>query len=149
MKNDRQRKIVEIIGENDVETQEELAGLLRASGFHVTQATVSRDIKDMRLVKVLNPDGNYRYVTVESAESDVQDRLIQLFSNCVLSVIPAGNLIVIKTIPGSASTAAETVDSLKWPEIAGCIAGDNTIFLAVHDANDVPEIVSRFQKMIK
>ena len=87
--------------------------------------------------------------SVEKAEADMQERFIQMFTNCVLSVNSAGNLIVLKTIAGSASAACEAVDSLKWPEILGTIAGDNTIFLAVHDVKAVPELVRKFQKMMK
>ena len=92
-------------------------------GFTVTQATVSRDIKELRLIKVLTPEGRYRYATVEKAEADLQERFIQMFANCVLSVASAGNLIVVKTITGSASAAGEAIDSLKWPEVLGTICG--------------------------
>ena len=86
---------------------------------------------------------------MEKAESDLQERFIRLFSNCVVSITNAGNLIVIKTIAGSASVAGEAIDSLKWPEIAGSIAGDNTIFVAVREGNNITEIIKRFQKMMK
>ena len=125
------------------------AGKLRDHGFSVTQATVSRDIKELRLIKVLTPEGRYRYATVEKAEADLQERFIRMFSNCVLSVTSAGNLIVIKTIAGSANAAAEAVDTLKWPDILGSIAGDNTIFIAVRDAKSVGDIIKKFQKMLK
>ena len=149
MKTKRHAMITRLIASQNVETQEELASILREHGFSVTQATVSRDIKELRLIKILTPEGRYRYATVEKAEADMQDRFIHMLANCVLSVGSAGNLIVIKTIEGSASAAAQAVDSLKWPEIVGTIAGDNTIFLAVHDHHAVPELVRKFQKMIK
>ena len=149
MKSKRHAMITRLIAAQNIETQEELAGILREHGFSVTQATVSRDIKELRLVKVLTSEGRYRYAAVEKAEADMQERFIQMFTNCVLSVNSAGNLIVLKTIAGSASAACEAVDSLKWPEILGTIAGDNTIFLAVHDVKAVPELVRKFQKMMK
>jgi len=149
MKTKRHAMITRLIAAQNIETQEELAGILRDQGFSVTQATVSRDIKELRLIKILTPEGRYRYATVEKAEADMQERFIQMFSNCVLSVASAGNLIVIKTIDGSASAAAQAVDSLKLPEVVGTIAGDNTIFLAVHDAHIVPDLVHKFQKMMK
>ena len=149
MKNARQTAILSIIEQNDIETQEELAGKLRDMGIVVTQATVSRDIKELRLIKVLTSEGHYKYATVEKAESDLQERFIRLFSNCVVSITNAGNLIVIKTISGSASVAGEAIDSLKWPEIAGSIAGDNTIFVAVREGKNTAEIIKRFQKMMK
>lgn len=149
MKTNRHAMITRLIATQNIETQEELAGVLREHGYSVTQATVSRDIKELRLIKVLTPEGRYRYATVEKAEADMQERFIRMFGNCVLSVTAAGNLIVIKTITGSASAAAEAVDSLKWPDILGTIAGDNTIFIAVRDGRQVQEIVKRFQKMMK
>ena len=149
MKAKRHEMITKLIAAANVETQEELAEKLREYGFSVTQATVSRDIKELRLVKVLTPEGHYRYATVERAEADLQERFIRMFSNCVISVVAAGNLIVLKTITGSASAAAEAVDSLKWPEILGSIAGDNTIFIAIRDAKYAGELVKKFQKMLK
>ena len=149
MKAKRHAMITRLIAAQNIETQEELAGILREHGFSVTQATVSRDIKELRLIKVLTPEGRYRYATVDKAEADLQERFIQMFANCALSVVTAGNPIVIKTIAGSASAAAEAVDTLKWPEIVGTIAGDNTIFLAIHDAKAVPELVRKFQKMMR
>ena len=149
MKAKRHEMITKLIATTNVETQEELAEKLREYGFSVTQATVSRDIKELRLVKVLTPEGHYRYATVERAEADLQERFIRMFSNCVVSVVAAGNLIVLKTITGSASAAAEAVDSLKWTEILGTIAGDNTIFIAIRDAKYAGELVKKFQKMLK
>jgi transcriptional regulator of arginine metabolism len=149
MKAKRHDMISKLIASENIETQEELAGKLRDHGFSVTQATVSRDIKELRLIKVLTPEGRYRYATVEKAEADLQERFIRMFSNCVLSVTSAGNLIVIKTIAGSAPAAAEAVDTLKWPDILGSIAGDNTIFIAVRDAKSVGDIIKKFQKMLK
>jgi transcriptional regulator of arginine metabolism len=141
--------ISKLIASENVETQEDLASRLRELGFPVTQATVSRDIKELRLIKVLTPEGKYKYATVEKAEADMQERFIRMFSNCVLTVSSAGNLIVIKTITGSAPAAAEAVDSLKWPDILGTIAGDNTIFIAVRDGKSVSDIIRKFQKMLK
>lgn len=149
VKGSRQSKILEIIDKHQVETQEELADYLRKAGFQVTQATVSRDIKELRLIKVLTPEGRYRYATVEKAETDMQERFIQMFSNCVLSVASAGNLIVLKTITGSAPPAAEAIDSMKFPEIIGTIAGDNTVFVAIHDAKTAADVVKRFQNLLK
>jgi len=148
MKTKRQAMIIKMIATQNVETQEELAALLGKQGFAVTQATVSRDIKEMRLIKVLTSDGGYKYATVEKAESDLQERFIRLFSNCVLTVTAAGNMVVVKTMAGSAAVAAEAIDSLQWPEVAGSIAGDNTIFVAARKGKSVTELVKRFQKLI-
>lgn len=149
MKPKRHAMILKLIAAENIETQEELASLLSAQGFTVTQATVSRDIKELRLIKVLTGEGRYKYATVEKAESDLQERFIRLFSNCVVSITSAGNLIVVKTMAGSAAVAAEAIDSMKWPEIAGSIAGDNTIFVAVREGKNVADIIKKFQKMMK
>ena len=149
MKAKRQALIRVLIEQQSIQTQEELAEALRAHGMVVTQATVSRDIKELRLIKVLTPEGRYRYATVEKAETDMQERFIQMFSNCVLSVASAGNLIVLKTITGSAPPAAEAIDSMKFPEIIGTIAGDNTVFVAIHDAKTAADVVKRFQNLLK
>lgn len=145
----RHAMIVKMIVSQNIETQEELARALGEHGFSVTQATVSRDIKELRLIKVLTPEGRYKYATVEKAEADLQERFIQMFANCVLSVASAGNLIVVKTITGSASAAGEAIDSMKWPEVLGSIAGDNTVFIAIHDVKSVQDVVRKFQKMMK
>lgn len=149
MKSKRHAMILKLIASENIETQEELARMLSAQGFDVTQATVSRDIKELRLIKVLTSDGKYKYATVERAESDMQERFIGLFSNCVISITSAGNIIVIKTMAGSASVAAEAIDSMKWGEIAGSIAGDNTIFVAIRDGKSIADVIKKFQKMIK
>lgn len=149
IKERRHAMIAAIIASQNIETQEDLAAALREQDFNVTQATVSRDIREMRLLKVLTPEGRYRYATVERTEEDLQERLINIFSSCVLSVVGAGNLIVIKTISGSASAACEAIDSLRWNEILGSIAGDNTIFLALQDGKVVQEVVKRFQKLMR
>ena len=149
MKVKRHDMISKLVASENVETQEELAAMLREHGFAVTQATVSRDIKELRLIKVLTPEGRYKYATVEKAEADLQERFIRMFSNCVLSVTSSGNIIVIKTITGSASAAAEAVDSLKWPDILGTIAGDNTIFIAIREGKPVGDIIKKFQKMLR
>lgn len=148
MKAARHAMILEIIEKNEIETQDELAKHLRMHNFNVTQATVSRDIKELRLIKALSEDGVYKYATVDKTETGLQERFSSIFSQSVVSVGCAGNLIVIKTISGTASAAGEAVDSLKWQEIAGTIAGDNTIFVAVKDAKNVHELVKRFQAMI-
>ena len=148
MKPKRHAMILKLITTENIETQEELARLLAAQGFAVTQATVSRDIKDLRLIKVLTGEGRYKYATVEKAESDMQERFIRLFSSCVVSITSAGNLIVVKTMAGSAAVAAEAIDSMKWPEIAGSIAGDNTILLIVRTIEEVPDVQQRLTAMM-
>ncbi len=149
MKSKRHSAILKLIASENIETQEDLASLLSEQGYKVTQATVSRDIKELRLIKVQTGEGRYKYATVERAESDLQDRFISMFSSCVISISSSGNLIVIKTMPGSASVAAEAIDSMRWNEIAGSIAGDNTIFVAIKDGRSVADVARKFQKMMQ
>lgn len=149
MKNVRHAKILQIIEGKDVETQADLAEELKAAGYPVTQATVSRDIKELRLIKVLSEKGAYKYASVEKAEAGIQERLTQIFSQSVMSVNDAGNLIILKTIAGGASAAAETVDSMRLSEIVGTLAGDNTIFVAIKSVQQVPYVMKRFTDMIK
>ncbi len=149
MKSARQVAILDIIAENAVETQEELADALRAHGFQVTQATVSRDIKELRLVKALSADGVYRYVTSEKNENSLNERLIRMFSETVISIDHAYNQIVIKTLSATASIAAETIDSLQWPEILGTIAGENTFLMIVRSIEDVQKVIDRINAMIQ
>ncbi|MBQ2952769.1 MAG: arginine repressor [Clostridia bacterium] len=149
MKTIRQVAILDIIEKQDVETQEELADALRQRGIRVTQATVSRDIKELRLLKVLTPVGTYKYATADKAENGLSERFIRMLAESLLSVASSENLIVVKTLNGSANVAAEALDSLHWPEILGTIAGDNTILLVIRTQDEVPGVVSRIQDMMK
>ena len=149
MKTVRQVTILDIIEKNEIETQEELADALRMRGIQVTQATVSRDIKELRLLKVLTPLGTYKYATAEKAEKGLTERFIRMLSESVLSVADSANMIVVKTLSGSAAVAAEALDSFQWPEVLGTIAGDNTIFMVIRSMEEVPLVVSRIHDMMK
>lgn len=149
MKSMRHNLILEIIDSRDIETQEELAEELKRRNVKVTQATVSRDIKELRLLKVLAEGGKYKYATVERAEKGMSDRFIRILSEAVLSIEAAGNLIVIKTISASASAASEAIDSMKWPEVLGTIAGDNTMLIIARSESAVESLLQRFDALIK
>ena len=149
MKSVRHDLILDIIDKKDIETQEELAAELKARGVKVTQATVSRDIKELRLLKVLSENGGYKYATAERAEKGMSERFIRILAESVLTIESAVNLIVIKTISASAQAAAEAIDSLKWPELLGTIAGDNTILVIARSEEAVETVVSRFHALIK
>lgn len=149
MKNARQTAILSIIERNDIETQEELALMLKERGIEVTQATVSRDIKELRLLKVLSSNGKYKYATSDNAEHGVSERLVRMFVDSVLTINSSGSLIIIRTLSGSASTAGEAIDSMRWPEILGTISGDNTIFVAVRSQGETPVVVDKLQDMLK
>lgn len=149
MKAKRQALIRKIVESQSIQTQEELADALRMHDMLVTQATVSRDIKEMHLLKVLAEDGTYRYATMEKSDSGMNDRLIRMLADSVVDMNSANNLIVIHTLPGSAHVAGEAVDSLKWPEVIGTIAGDNTILVIVRSNEEVEEVVRRFRGIVR
>jgi len=149
MKTQRHKAILEIVETTSIETQEELASVLCKRGFDVTQATVSRDIKELRLLKVLTEQGTYRYAVAEKAEQGLSERLKRVFVESVLSMDSALNQIVIKTLPGGAHTAAELVDTMRWKEVLGTLAGDNTILVITRDVESTPAIVERFRGMMK
>ena len=149
MKAKRQALIREIVESQSIQTQEELAEALRRHGMVVTQATVSRDIKELHLLKVLAEDGGYRYATMDKSEQGMNDRLVRMLADSVVDIQHANNLIVIHTLAGSAHVAAEAIDSLKWPEILGTIAGDNTILVIVTSNDEVDTILRRFRTIIK
>lgn len=148
MKVARHAKILEIINTRDIETQEELADQLKNLGVDVTQATVSRDIKELKLIKVLSNTGKYKYASIAPVEKFLSDKLVNVFSQTVLSVENVDKFIVVKTISGSASVAAEAIDSLNFDGIVGTIAGDNTIFILVRTLQQANELVQRIKKMI-
>lgn len=149
MKVSRHAKILEIINSKDIDTQEELAEELKKIGMNVTQATVSRDIKELKLIKVLADSGKYKYATINHTESNMSDKLVNIFSQTVVSVENIEKFVIIKTIPGSASAAAETVDSLSLDGLAGTIAGDNTIFAIARNNEKAEEVVQKMKQILK
>jgi len=146
MKNTRQEAILEIIENEAIQTQEELAEHLRQRGIVATQATISRDVKDLGLEKIPN-SGVFRYVALPKPDFALMERLTRVFADTVLSVADAQNLIVVKTLSGSAHAASEVIDLLAWPEILGTLAGDNTFLIIVRTVTEVPEIRARLQAL--
>jgi transcriptional regulator of arginine metabolism len=149
MKIHRQIKVKELVERLVIRTQDELAEALRGEGIDVTQATVSRDIKEMLLVKVPTGDGGHRYafpsehsITVSAA------RLEKTFQDSVLSINSSGNIVVLRTLPGTAQAVAYVLDNIRWCEIIGTVAGDDTIFIVVKPEKDVPKVVERFESMM-
>ncbi len=149
MKYNRHAKILEIIDNNVIETQEELAEKLKEQGVEVTQATVSRDIKDLRLIKVMSSDGRYKYATLTQTENHISSRLTTILTEAYVSSDYANNIVVVKTLSGMAQAAASAIDSLKWEEILGSIAGDDTLIIVCRAEKIAEEIVNKFNKMIK
>ena len=135
--------MVEIIRKYDVGTQEELAERLREAGFPVTQATVSRDIRELKLSKVPTAEGGQKYVLLERG-----DRYVRVLQDAYSSMAAAQNLLVIKTVSGMAMAAATALDALKFPEVVGCIAGDDTIFVATHTLEEAGALMERISSVM-
>jgi transcriptional regulator of arginine metabolism len=149
MKLDRQNVIMEIIAEQDIETQNQLLEALEKRGVKSTQATLSRDIRDMRLIKELSPNGNYRYVMAVSQDNaDLDARLKKIFKECVLSYDVAQNILVIKTLPGLAQAAGSTLDGMNIPGLVGTIAGDDTAFLALKDPDAAVKLYHEIEQLL-
>lgn len=148
-KANRQLKILEIIENREIETQEELAEQLKSEGFDVTQATVSRDIKELGLIKVLTKNNRYRYALPKGNNNVVLDKLVRMFRDSILGFDHSENLIVVKTLSGTASAAAEAIDRLNWKEIIGTIAGDNTILVIVRKKEQVGHILEKFRSLME
>ena len=147
MKSKRQDEIVRLISSEDIETQEELVSQLRSMGYKVTQATVSRDIRELRLIKVAAKGGGFKYAKPDRHETAVSERLTRILTDSLVQVDSSGNIIVVKTLSGSANVAAEALDNLGWPEILGTIAGDNTVFIVVRNEPDAVEITDRIRSL--
>lgn len=146
----RQLKILDIISKHDIDTQEELVDYLRQEGFNVTQATISRDIKDMGIIKTLASDGrHYKYAAQQQKETNAADKYLNMFKNTVLSIRSSGNLIVLRTEVGSAGPAAELIDKLSYDEVLGVVAGDNTIFVAVDGVDHVDTVRRRLEDLLE
>ena len=136
MKIQRQAKIMEIISTKNVETQEQLLEELQLAGFRSTQATISRDIKELRIVKELTSFGTYRYSTSQNEVSGTfSTRLNNIFRECVIGVDYAQNLVVIHTLPGLASAAGSAIDAMSMSVIVGCLSGDDTVMVVMRDSN--------------
>ena len=148
MKRNRHDKIIEIIASNVVETQEQLAALLKEAGYDVTQATVSRDIRQMKLAKQATEDGKYKYVYT-TADSDVmQDKYVSVLRAGYVSMDVAQNLLVIKTVSGMAMALATAIDALDFPQIVGCIAGDDTIMIAIKTSEEAVEVMEELRTLM-
>lgn len=148
MKKVRQNKILELVKANEIETQEELVELLRKEGFDVTQATVSRDIKLLRLSKMPAGDGRQKYTVLETVQETVDEKFVRVLRDGFISMDTAQNILVIKTGSGMAMAVAAALDALKFPEVVGSIAGDDTIMAAVRTVEDADRLMKKIQNMI-
>ena len=148
-RNARQAAILEVISQKESETQEELCNELNRLNFNVTQATISRDIKDLKLYKVAGTTKKYKYAYIEGDGDAVNNKMHNLFRECVQSINYANNLIIIKTMRGNGSTAGAFIDTLQIKQIIGTVAGDDTVMIVVDSNENTPEIVSRLSEYIK
>lgn len=148
MRYSRQNKILELISTYEIETQDKLVSLLKENNFDVTQATISRDIKELQLIKVLSASGKYKYAVSMDKDTPVSNRFIKIFRETILSYVAAENLIVIKTLSGCGPAAGEAIDCIGLPHVIGSIAGDNTLLLIVEKSENVSDILHVFDNMI-
>ncbi|QDI89873.1 transcriptional regulator ArgR [Salicibibacter halophilus] len=147
-KGQRHVKIREIINEQEVDTQEELVFQLQEAGFNVTQATVSRDIKELHLVKVLTPDGRYKYSLPADRRFNPEEKLKKHLFDSFVSIDFSDHLIVLKTLPGNAHAIGALIDHLNWDDIMGTICGDDTILIICKDAKQSPALTDRILEML-
>jgi len=148
VKSQRHCKIIELITKNNIETQEELADSLNQSGFNVTQATVSRDIRELKLTKMSVNGERQKYVVLQSKENQMKDKYMRVLKDGFVSMDMAQNILVIKTVPGMAMAVAAALDAMNWHEIVGCIAGDDTIMCAVRTVEDTFLILKKINKIV-
>ncbi len=148
MKRNRLGKIVELIENYDIETQDELADRLKEAGFHVTQATISRDIRELQLSKVPVGDGKQKYVVLKQDDRHLGDKYLRVLKDGFVSMDMAQNILVIKTVSGMAMAVAAAVDAMKLKEIVGSIAGDDTIMMAVRTVEDTKAVMDKISKML-
>lgn len=148
MKVNRHAKIIELINKHQIETQEELAAYLNQEGFKVTQATVSRDIRDLKLTKVPAEDGKQFYAVHQSGDGEMAEKYIRVLREGFLSMDMAQNILVIKTVTGMANAVCVAIDAMNWPEVVGSIAGDDTIMCAIRSVEDTIKVMDKIGKIV-
>lgn len=149
MKTSRQSKIIEIIQKYDVETQEELSEYLVQEGFSVTQATVSRDIRELKLTKIAMNNGRQRYAVLGDTSEDMSDKYVRVLKDGFISMDMAQNILVIKTVSGMAGAVCAAIDAMKINEIVGSIAGDDTIMCAIRTVEDTLTLMKKIRKIVE
>ena len=149
MKTKRQTKMLELIKKQNIETQEELSDYLQKEGYQVTQATVSRDIRELKLTKVAMSNGRQKYAALTEANEDLSEKYTRVFRDAFVSMDMAQNILVIKTVSGMAMAVAAAIDAMHLHEIVGCIAGDDTIMCAVRSVDDTIAVMSRLRKLVE
>lgn len=147
MKINRHAKVIELINKYHIETQEELAEYLNKEGIKVTQATVSRDIRDLKLTKVPTDEGRQKYAVHQAAETEMNEKYIRVLRDGFVSMDMAQNILVIKTVSGMAMAVCAAIDSMKWNEVVGSIAGDDTIMCAIRTVDDTVKVMDKISKI--
>ena len=149
MKRDRHEKIIELIEKYDIETQEELADRLVREGFQVTQATVSRDIRELKLSKVAGREGRQKYVLLNRQQHQMAERYVGILREAFVSMDRAQNILVVKTVSGMAMAVGAALDNIGWKEIVGCIAGDDTVMCAIRTVEDTEAVMAELYKILR
>ena len=147
-RNSRQSKILELISVKEIETQDELVAELRAANYDVTQATISRDIKELGLIKILSENKKYKYAVVSSQVQAVSNKCMNIFKECVISIKNAINLVVVKTLKGTAGMVSSFVDQLSLPQILGTTYGDDTVMIISVDENDAYLVQQKLNEIL-
>lgn len=148
MKIGRQSKIIELITKHNIETQEELADLLEQAGYHVTQATISRDIRELKLTKVATDLGRQKYIVLKNQENGMSEKYVRVLRDCFVSMDMAQNIVVVKTVSGMAMAVAAALDALHIDGIVGCIAGDDTIMCAIRTSEESVKVMEKLSKLV-
>lgn len=148
MKISRQSKIIELINKYDIETQEELADRLMKDGYNVTQATVSRDIRELKLTKVAVDGGRQKYIVLQKTEPGMSEKYTRVLRDGFVSMDMAQNIMVVKTVPGMAMAVAAALDALQLNSIVGCIAGDDTIMCAIRSVEETVQVMEKLNKLL-
>ena len=149
MKTKRQAKMLELIKKNDIETQEELSDYLEKEGYQVTQATVSRDIRELKLTKVAMSNGRQKYVALQETDENLSKKYVRVFRDGFVSMDMAQNILVIKTVSGMAMAVAAALDAMSMHEIVGSIAGDDTIMCAIRSVDETITVMNRLRKIVE
>ena len=148
MKVGRHAKIIDLISRYDIETQEELAEYLNKEGYRVTQATVSRDIRELKLTKIALSGGKQKYAVMQNGGIGMNERYLRVLREGFVSMDMAQNILIVKTVSGMAMAVAAALDAMHWSEVAGCIAGDDTIMCALHTVDDTPHVMDKIRKIV-
>ena len=148
MKRQRHEVVVDLINKYDIETQQELAAYLKEEGFEVTQATVSRDIRELKLSKIATGNGKQKYIILKNDDSHLGDKYIRVLRDGFVSMNMAQNILVIKTVQGMAMAVAAALDAMKFPEIVGCIAGDDTIMAAIKSTDETMIVMDKINEIL-